>query len=72
MASALRPNFARIKETQQNIETELMKTCSENFLDYQSLQKMIEAERTKKLRKGNHYIQQTIDNEIEKLVKNEN
>ncbi|MBK6888442.1 MAG: hypothetical protein IPH02_00500 [Sphingobacteriales bacterium] len=62
----------KIKETQQNIETELMKTCSENFLDYQSLQKMIEAERTKKLRKGNHYIQQTIDNEIEKLVKNEN
>ena len=44
----------------------------DNGVDFQSMEKMIETEKIKKLRKGNHYIQQVIDKEIEKITTNEN
>lgn len=61
-----------IKEVKKQLDEDLMQLCYENEIDYKSIEKLIYAERVKKLRKGNHYIQQTIDKEIENAVKDEN
>ena len=51
---------------------ELKSICSSNWIEYDSMQRLLQSERVKKLQKRNHYIQQTIDSEIEKTLKNEN
>ena len=51
---------------------ELKSICSSNGIEYDSMQRLLQSERDKKLQKRNHYIQQTIDSEIEKTLKNEN
>ena len=51
---------------------ELKLICSSNKIEYESLEKLIQSERVKKLQKRNHYIQQTINSEIEKSLENEN
>ena len=51
---------------------ELKSICSSNGIEYDSMQRLLQSERVKKLQKRNHYIQQTIDSEIEKTLKNEN
>jgi len=61
-----------IKKVKKQLDEDLMQLCYENEIDYKSLEKLIDAERVKKLRKGNHYIQQTIDKEIENAIKDEN
>ncbi len=55
----------------QQIE-ELKKFCESNGVNFDSMERLIESERIKKLQKRNHYIQQTIDSEIEKTLNNEN
>ncbi len=62
-------NIDRIRNGQID---ELKSICSTNGIDYDSMERLLQSERVKKLQKRNHYIQQTIDNEIEKKLKNEN
>ena len=50
----------------------LQEQCLKNNVDFNSIQKLLEAEKVKKLQKRNHYIQQTINSEIEKIVGDEN
>jgi len=55
----------------QQVE-ELKILCDSNGVNFDSMEKLIESERVKKLQKRNHYIQQTIDSEIEKTLSHEN
>jgi len=50
----------------------LQEQCLKKDVDFNSIQKLLEAEKVKKLQKRNHYIQQTINSEIEKIVGDEN
>lgn len=60
-------------DTLKNKQIEELKTiCSANGVDFNSMEKLLKSERLKKLQKRNHYIQQTIDSEIEKILSNEN
>jgi hypothetical protein len=45
----------------------LRETCIKNKIDFASLEILLDSERIKKLQKRNHYMQQTIDNEIDKF-----
>jgi len=57
----------------KNKQIEELKTiCDANKVSFKSMEKLIQSERFKKLQKRNHYIQQTIDSEIEKIINNEN
>jgi hypothetical protein len=51
---------------------ELQSICISNGIDYSSMERLLQSERVKKLQRRNHYIQQTIDSEIEKTLDNEN
>lgn len=62
-------NISTIKDKQI---ADLQSICTLNGIEYQSMEKLIQSERVKKLQKRNHYIQQTIDTEIEKALDNEN
>ena len=57
----------------KDIKTEqllsLQKNCIENEIDFKSMQKLLDAEKIKKLQKRNNYLQQTIDSEIENSLK---
>jgi len=50
----------------------LQEQCLKKNVDFNSIQKLLEAEKVKKIQKMNHYIQQTINSEIEKIVGDEN
>ena len=58
-----------IKETQID---ELKIICKSIGVDYNSIDTLLKSTRIKKLQKRNHYIQITIDTEIEKALNNEN
>jgi hypothetical protein len=45
---------------------EMQEICLKKKIDYKSMESLLESERIKKLQKRNHYIQQSIDSEIEK------
>ena len=62
-------NIDRIRNGQID---ELKSICSSNGIDYDSMERLLQSERVKKLQKRNHYIQQTIDSEIEKTLGDEN
>ena len=47
----------------------LKEECENKGISFDSIQKLLESEKIKKLQKRNHYIQQTIINEIEKAIK---
>lgn len=51
---------------------DLKEQCKINGINFDSMLKLLNSEKVKKLQKGNHYISQTIDNEIEKSLDNEN
>lgn len=51
---------------------DLQEQCIKQGVDFNSMQKLLDSEKVKKLQKRNHYIQQTIDNEIEKSLNHEN
>lgn len=52
--------------------TELKTQCEIHGVNFDSMQKLLNSEKVKKLQKRNHYIQQTIDSEIEKSLNHEN
>jgi hypothetical protein len=60
----------------ENIKTKqllaLKEQCLKKNVDFISLQKLLEAEKVKKFQRRNHYILQTINSEIEKIVGDEN
>ena len=51
---------------------ELKGQCESHGIKFDSMIKLLNSEKVKKLQKRNHYIQQTIDNEIEKSLGHEN
>jgi len=51
---------------------DLQEQCIKQGVDFNSMQKLLNAEKVKKIQKRNHYIQQTIDNVIEKSLDHEN
>ncbi len=51
---------------------ELKSICKAKGIDFTSMDMLIKSEKMKKLQKRNHYIQQTIDSEIEKAISHEN
>jgi hypothetical protein len=57
----------------RDIKTEqllhLQEKCFENGVEFNSMKKLIEAEKVKKLQRRNHFIQQTIDFEIDNKLK---
>ena len=62
----------KIEYIKANQLTDLQEQCIKNGVDFNSMKKLIGSERIKKLQKRNHYIQQTIDTEIEKSINHEN
>ena len=64
--------MSRIEKIKQNHAEELENQCRKNQVSYISIQKLLDAEKTKKLLKRNSLIQQTIDKEIENSIDNEN
>ena len=61
-------NIERIKKKQVE---ELKSICSSHKIEYESMERLLQSERLKKLQKRNHYIQQTIDSEIKKTLGHE-
>jgi len=59
-------NAKEIKETQLQ---QLKEECEKKGIRFESIQKLLESEKIKKLQKRNHYIQQTIVDEIEKAIR---
>jgi len=64
--------MSRIHTIRQSHNEDLEKQCRKNQVSFISVQKLLEAEKTKKLLKRNALIQQTIDKEIENSIANEN
>lgn len=64
--------MSRVNEIKKNHSEELEKQCRKNQVSFISVEKLLEAEKTKKLLKRNALIQQTIDKEIENSIDNEN
>jgi hypothetical protein len=62
-------NISSIKNLQI---AELQEICNSNNVDYNSMEKLLQSEKIKKLQRRNHYIQHTINSEIEKALENEN
>jgi hypothetical protein len=64
--------MSRISRLRQTHVEELEKHCRVNLISLSSIQKLLEAEKTKKLLKRNALIQQNIDKEIDNAIENEN
>ncbi len=62
----------RVSKLRQAHNVELEKFCMKNQVSFTSVQKLLEAEKTKKLLKRNNLIQQQIDKEIDNSIENEN
>lgn len=58
----------KINQTKFLQLSELQNYCKKKDIDYKSMEKLLDAERIKKLQKRNHYIQQNIDSEIEQSL----
>jgi hypothetical protein len=64
--------MSRIEKIKQIHAEELERNCRKNKISFISIEKLLEAEKTKKLLKRNALIQQTIDKEIENSLEHEN
>lgn len=64
--------MSRIDKIKKRHAEELEEQCRRNQVEFISVGKLLEAEKTKKLLKRNALIQQTIDKEIENAIENEN
>ncbi len=62
----------KIKDIKTKQLLDLQEQCIKQGVDFNSMQKLLNSEKVKKLQKRNHYIQQTIDNVIEKSLDHEN
>lgn len=61
----------RVEEIKANQLRELEDQCFIHGVKFDSMIKLLNSEKSKKLQKRNHYIQQTIDSEIEKSLSHE-
>lgn len=57
------------KEIKENQLLKLQEECEKRGVNFGSVKKLLESEKVKKLQKKNHYIRQTIVDEIEKAIK---
>lgn len=64
--------MSRITKIRQVHNEELENSCKKNNVSFTSIQKLLEAEKTKKLLKRNALIQSNIDKEIDNAIDNEN
>ncbi|GGH72704.1 hypothetical protein HNQ91_003496 [Filimonas zeae] len=64
--------MSHIKTIRKQYADELEKHCIENKVSFMSIQKLLEAEKTKKLLKRNALVQHNIDKEIDNAIENEN
>jgi hypothetical protein len=64
--------MSRIYRLRQSHNEQLEKHCQKNGVSFISIQRLLEAEKTKKLLKRNSLIQQNIDKEIDNTIENEN
>ena len=64
--------MSRINKLRQSHNEQLETYCRKNGISFISIQKLLEAEKTKKLLKRNALIQHTIDKEIDNAIENEN
>ena len=64
--------MSRIIKLRQSHNEQLEKYCRKNNITLTSIQKLLDAEKTKKLLKRNALIQQNIDKEIDNAIENEN
>lgn len=62
----------RINTLRQQHNEQLEKYCQKHGISLISIQKLLEAEKTKKILKRNALIQQNIDKEINNSIENEN
>lgn len=62
----------KIQKIRDEYNESLEKECAKQGISYTSLQKLLDAEKVKKLQRRNSLIQQTIDREIENVIDNEN
>jgi hypothetical protein len=61
----------RVEEIKINQLIELEEQCLINGVNFDSMKKLLNSEKNKKLQKRNHYIQLTINSEIEKSLDHE-
>lgn len=61
-----------ISEIRKKQILELKEHCVLYQVNFNSMELLLHSEKIKRLQKRNHYIQQTIDKEIEKAIDNEN
>jgi hypothetical protein len=64
--------MTRISNLRLIHNSELEKYCKSNMVELISVQKLLDAEKTKKLLKRSALIQQSIDKEMENSIENEN
>lgn len=64
--------MSRINRLRLSHNEKLEIYCRRNGVSFISIQKLLEAEKTKKLLKRNAMIQQNIDKEIDNTIENEN
>lgn len=64
--------MSRISDLRDLHNVFLEKHCKSNNIDLTSIQKLLEAEKVKKLLKRKAMMQETIEKEIEKIIENEN
>ena len=64
--------MSRISQIREMHNEQLEKSCRGQNVPLTSIQRLLEAEKTKKLLKRNALIQQNIDKEIENAIENEN
>jgi len=62
----------RIEKIKANQLFELEEQCLINGVSFDSMKKLLNSEKNKKLQRQNQYIQQTIESEIEKSLDHEN
>ena len=62
----------RAEEIKMNQLLELEEQCLINGVSFDSMKKLLDSEKNKKLQRQNLYIQQTIESEIEKSLNHEN
>lgn len=62
----------RVEEIKANQFRELEDQCFLHGVKFDSMIRLLNSEKSKKLQKRNHYIQQTIEGEIEKSLNHEN
>lgn len=64
--------MSKINELKNKQLLALREQCEIHGVNFESMTKLLNSERVKKLQKRNHYIQQTIDSEIENSLNHEN